>query len=384
MHAKTLMTVGAALCAAIATAQPPMRTEPFSFVVEGRRLNGFIDSPANDAPTATVVIVPGDGRTNMEVGMYRDLSAQFVQMGLACCLWDKAGCGKSDGVYDDQQTVQESAREYIAGLAELRKRRAKGPIGLWSISRGGWIAPLVMKADKSVAFWISVSGVDDKDNNTYLLQENLRVQGRSEDVVRLLVSEYRAGNRLFWQGGAYEDYVRATVNLHRDPYYEKLHGQQYTKDEYVHDQAASMRKYGFDDATASIVLVPELAEILKTVSCPILALFGERDTQVDWRKTIAFYEKTIGANPRSDLSVKTFPSCGHPILKCRTCGIDYEDLKELGYQPCDGYYEAMSAWLRRRGLARQRLDADGGGRPAAPTPERSAIRRQLSYHPRPR
>jgi uncharacterized protein len=355
MRTRTLLlTLCTALHASFLIGQPRVGTEAFSFTFEGKTFRGLIDSPAAREPISMVVIVPGDGKTNIEVGMYRDIRSHLVEMGLSCCLWDKAGCGKSDGVYDDQQTVQESAKEFSAAIDQLRRRRVKerGRIGLWGISRGGWIAPLIIEADKSISFWISVSGVDDKDNNTYLLEKNLLIQGRSEDAVRRLISEYRAGNRLFWQGGSYEAYVKATTSLYEDPYYRKLHGQQYSREEYVRDQQASMKKYTFDDGTASIILVPGFSGILKRIQCPVLATFGERDSQVDWRRTIAFYRETIGAAPKSELTIKTFPECGHPMLKCRTCGMENEDLKEFNYQPCDGYYDAMAAWLRQHGFVR--------------------------------
>jgi uncharacterized protein len=340
------------LCSGILPGQEKMKTDTFKFVFEGKLRSGLIDSPADKQPASMVVIVPGDGQTNMETGMYRELSFHFVQMGLACCLWDKAGCGKSEGKYDDQQTVQNSAKEFLTGIVELKRQKinGSGSIGLWGISRGGWIAPLIMEEEKSIAFWISVSGVDDKDNNTYLLEKNLIIQGRSVDSVRLLISEYRAGNRLFWQGGSYEDYVKATKNIYKDSYYKKLHGEQYSKDEYMKEQEAAMKKYNFDDSAASIILVPGFSEILNKIQCPVLAIFGEKDSQVDWKETMAFYKQTIGVNKKSLLTVKTIPNCGHPILKCKTCGMDYEDLKLYNYQPCDGYYDTMSDWLAEHGF----------------------------------
>jgi uncharacterized protein len=349
----TLLILSTCLCSGILPGQEKMKTDTFKFVFEGKIRSGLIDSPIEKQPTSMVVIVPGDGQTNIEAGMYRDISSHFVQMGLACCLWDKAGCGKSEGIYDDQQTVQNSAKEFLAAIAELKKLKIAGikSIGLWGISRGGWIAPLIMEEEQSIAFWISVSGVDDKDNNTYLFEKNLIIQGRSDDSVKTLISEYRAGNRIFWKGGSYEEYVKATKNLYQDSYYIKLHGElDSSKEEYVKNQKEAMRKYNFDDATATIILVPGFSGILKKIQCPVLAIFGEKDSQVDWQKTIAFYKETLGANPKTELVIKTFPNCGHPMLKCKTCGMDYEDLKLFNYQPCNGYYDTMSGWLKGHGF----------------------------------
>ena len=326
-----------------------MKTDDFSFIFEGKRYVGLIDIPTGKQPTSLIVIVPGDGQTKIDSGSwYRGISAHFVQMGLACCLWDKAGCGESEGEYDQQQTVTSSAKEVLAAMAELRRQKIPGSenMGLWGISRAGWICPLVIAEDPSIAFWISVSGVDGEDNNTYLLEKNLAIQGRTPDQVKVLISEYRAGNRIFWEGGAYEEYLKATRNISQDPYNIKLHGEPYaSKEEYLRDQAAAMQKFRFNDRTASIILVPGFSDILKRISCPVLAIFGERDSQVDWRRTRALYRKTIGLNPKGGLTIKTFPDGNHPLMKCETGGMN-ENLEIYGWQPCEGYYEAMSLWLK--------------------------------------
>jgi uncharacterized protein len=327
--------------------QENVKTDTFKFVIEGKELVGIIDSPTDKQPISLIILVPGDGQTNLNFGLLKDLRSHFTQMGLICCVWDKAGCGKSEGKYDDQQTVQNSANEFITAIRKLKGLDIAGSknIGLWGISRGGWIAPLIIEKERSIAFWISVSGVDGEDNNTYLLEKNLIIQGRPEDSVKLLISEYKAGNRLFWQSGSFEDYVRSTKNLYKDPLFRKLHGSQYSKEEYYKDQNEAMKKYKFDNETASITIVPYFAETLDKIECPVLAIFGEKDSQVDWQKTLTFYKQTIGKNPKSNLTIKTFPNCGHPLMKCKTCGIDFEDLKLFNYQPCDGYYEYMGKWL---------------------------------------
>lgn len=328
--------------------QESVITNSFKFVFEGKQRVGIIDYPTNKLYVSLIILVPGDGQTNLDFGLLKDLRSHFIQMGLACCVWDKAGCGKSEGVYDDQQTVQNSAKEFIAAIKELKRQKQKGfdNIGLWGISRGGWIAPLIMQEEKSIIFWISVSGVDDKDNNTYLLEKNLIIQGRPDDTVKQLISEYKAGNRLFWQGGSYDDYIKVTANIYKDSYYIKLHGEQYTKNDYLKAQKEAMNKYQFDNQTASIIIVSGFSDVLNQIQCPVLAIFGEKDSQVDWQKTMDYYKQTIGRNGKSELTIKTFANCGHPILKCRTCGIDYGDLKEYNYQPCNGYYDSMSNWLK--------------------------------------
>jgi len=68
----------------------------------------------------------------------------------------------------------------------------------------------VIQEYPSIAFWISVSGTDDKENFGYLLETNFRIEGRNESETRLLVSEWQRGNDLFRNGGSFEEYLKAT------------------------------------------------------------------------------------------------------------------------------------------------------------------------------
>jgi hypothetical protein len=66
---------------------------------------------------------------------------------------------------------------------------------------------------------------------------------------------------------------------------------------------------------------------------------------VDWRRTKAFYERTIGANPEASLSVRTFPDANHNLHRAATGGLrEMEEMTER--VPSDGYYEAQLDWLR--------------------------------------
>ena len=90
-------------------------------------------------------------------------------------------------------------------------------IGLWGISRAGWICPLVIEALPSIAFWISVSGTDDKESFAYLLETNLRIDDRSAVEARALAAEWRGGLEMFRKGGSWADNQEATRNLRQDP-----------------------------------------------------------------------------------------------------------------------------------------------------------------------
>jgi hypothetical protein len=101
--------------------------------------------------------------------------------------------------------------------------------------------------------------------------------------------------------------------------------------------------------TGMTIFVDGFDEMLHGLDVDVLALFGEKDRNVDWRKTRALYEETIGRNPRATLSVRTFPDGNHNIDVSETGGIrEMRGMSE--HRKSAGYYEAQLDWLRERVL----------------------------------
>lgn len=326
------------------------KTNNFEFKYNGNKLVGFLDLPEGHDPSGIIILVPGYGKTNYgEHNWYFDsLRSNFTQIGFACCEWDKAGCGKSEGTFDLNQSVQSSAKEVLAVIEELKRRNISGSskIGLWGISRAGWICPLVIEEYPSIAFWISVSGTDDKENFGYLLESNFRIEGRSETQTQLLISEWRQGNDLFRKGGSFDEYQKATQILRKDTFWLSVSGEQYTQDGWLRNQKQFIsEKHEFDEVTGLMIYVPNFRDILKKINCPVLAIFGEKDANVDWRKTMALYKETIGSNKNGSLTIKSMPDCNHSIIKCKTGGI-HEKINKWEYG--DKYLETIRTWLSGR------------------------------------
>jgi len=330
-------------------------SEPFEFQFENKTLRGLIEKPAQQKSKAIVIIIPGYGRTNFVAGnWYAALRKNLVATGLTVCFWDKMGCGNSEGEFNSQQPVENSADEAIAAIQELKRLKIAGTekIGFWGISRAGWIVPLINE-QFPIDFWISVSGTDDKENFGYLLKSNLIIAGKSEQEANRLYEAWRLGHKIFSTQGSYEDYESATRPLKQDSTCRKLFGytiipkdkEEEDRQEYLQEQQLYTSKGHFDAASGLWAYIDHFDKTLLKINCPVLALFGANDSQVDWRKTKKLYEATIGRNPNAELTSKVFNNCNHTLKKCITCGWR-EDLAPLKWQACDGYYETMTAWLQ--------------------------------------
>ena len=328
-----------------------MTTQKFEFVSDGNKLSGFVDVPAGGTAKAMLLIIPGYGKTDVAgYTSWYDLRSRFTQIGISTVLWDKPGCGQSEGTFDPDQPVTSSAAEVLDAVRQLRQLAVPGAqkIGFWGISRAGWIVPLAMARDPDLAFWISVSGTDGEENFPYLLESNLRIEGRTEAQIAELVGEWKHGFAIMSGGGAFEDYMAATQGLRADPFMVFLTGgKDEDKASYVARQQSFLDgRFQVDKATGLQIYVPGFPAMLSGLNVPVLAISGEKDCNVDWRKTQALYAATIGRNPKASLAVRTFPDGNHNLQQCRTGGLrEMEQMTQ--HQACDGYYEAMQDWLRK-------------------------------------
>ncbi|WP_394751007.1 alpha/beta hydrolase family protein [Spongiimicrobium salis] len=331
-----------------AMAQSERRILDFEF--EGVQLNGILNIPESKSPRGIVLLVHGSGRTDaIAQELHLDVRQAILKAGYATYMWDKMGCGKSGGTFDYNQSVQNSALEVIAAINTLKNKNIAGSqeIGLWGISRAGWINPIVINQYKDIKFWISVSGVDDKENFNYLLEQNLEINGTPKDSIRLLSNELKAGARLSHSGASFETYMNATKNLRNNTFFKRFRNNTtITAPDYYAYQKTFMQET-LDEASGLQIYIQDFEALLSNIKCPVLALFGEKDRNVDWKKTKALYARTLAKN--TALSIQSFPDCNHNLFRCKTGGFyEFQD-NALPWIRSPGFLEAITDWLNEIG-----------------------------------
>jgi pimeloyl-ACP methyl ester carboxylesterase len=319
--------------------------EIFEFDFEGVTLNGILNMPEHTPPKGIVLIVHGAGRTNaVEKEWYRDVRQTLLKSGYATYMWDKMGCGKSGGTFNYNQPVENSSMEAIAAIHALRNIPGSDNIGLWGISRAGWINPIVINRYKDIRFWISVSGVDEKENFRYLLEQNLKIDDLPKDSVDLIVNEWMEGTKITHYGGSFEEYRSATSHLSANPFWLRFTNGGITEEGYYSYQQ-TFRKETLDEASGLQVYIEDFPAILSAIDCPVLALFGEKDMNVNWTQTRQLYKNTLGR--KANLTMRSFAGCNHNLMKCTTGGFYELQDANLSSVRCDDFLKAMEDWLNK-------------------------------------
>lgn len=351
--------LAALVIAACETFAPPPEARPattsdFTFESGGNILSGVMDVPASGEAEALVIFIHGYGGTDIRgQNKYAGLRERFNRLGITTVTWDKPGQGESGGEFDINQPVHDSAQEVLDAAGWLREQAIPGAerIGLWGLSRGGWIAPIALSQDPDMEFWISVGGVTAEDNYQYLIISNLPHEGYSEDEARTIDAEWRAGFKVFSSGGSFEAYESATPTLRANEYVTRMMGPNYTREAYEMEQQGflsmppEMRRQNFDPETGMSVNIQDFGKMLSGLDIDVLAVFGEKDLNVDWCKTRALYEETIGQNPEASLRVETFPDANHNLDTAETGSIGEMQAME-SRSKVDGYYDVQAEWLK--------------------------------------
>lgn len=329
----------------------------FTFTSSGLQLSGVFDTPSGGEAEALVLFIHGYGPSDVRGwNSYADLRQRFNEIGIATAVWDKPGQGLSEGEFDINQSVYSSAQEVVDAASFLRDSNAPGAdnIGIWGVSRAGWIAPIAMSQDAELEFWVSVSGTTAEDNFAYLLLSNLPHEGGTQEISEQLADEWRAGCELFRTGASFDQYQSATVALRANEYIKGMRGEWQTQAQYEAQQQSCEEGVcaNIDQDMCSYVFIPDFDVMLGSLEVDVLAIFGEKDLNVDWRKTRDFYQATLADNPEASLAIKAFAGADHNLNLAETGSIREMQAMTAPVK-VDGYYQVQVDWLREHVLEQQ-------------------------------
>lgn len=244
--------------------------EKVSFNNGAIKLEGSIYKPIGvTKPVPYVVLVHGSGYHDRETPYYRSLAYALATNGIGVLLYDKRGCGKSTGKFEEA-TFYELAADANAALNQLYSRKGLmiSKAGFLGTSQGGWIAPIAANTSKHCSFIILNVGpsVSVFEQDIHRVKYSLASDYESQQVDSAV-----AYTKLYF------DYVQHK----RSQDFEKLKdfSKQIKDKEWAEDlnllTGNEEEDFGWwrkNDYNPS--------EQLKKVKVPVLSLFGEKDVLV--------------------------------------------------------------------------------------------------------
>ncbi len=315
-------------------------TEEIVFHSGSFRVVGDLRFPDGSGPHPVVVFVHGDGPNNRTSGVtYPPIMERMRRAGYATFAWDKPGTGASTGQIDRSRLGEQRAQIVLDAIAVLKQRPDIDAtrIGMWGISQAGYVMPRVLSKSDDVAFMIAVScpGVAGVDQGIYLLSRQMICAGYPEDVEQL-----EDQIRGFTKAQTYEEYVQHKAPLAAHPAFQALarYGQRV--------EVTPRADWHVDDRQGEYYWDP--MQVLERTTIPVLAFFGEKDTQIDPLQGAEAYKAALerGGNPHS--RVELIPGVDHNIILSETGCIEERRRRPrrewTNYAP--EYLDTLEEWLR--------------------------------------
>lgn len=357
---------GAAEAAAEPTEPVPYEVEDVTFENGDVTLAGTLTLPDRQGPHPAVVLISGSGPQNRDEEIasipdyepFQVIADHLTRHGIAVLRYDDRGVGESTGNHWTA-TSADFAADAEAGLAFLRRRAEIDPeqVGLLGHSEGGIIAPMIAARNPNVAFIISLAGTAVPGYDVLLVQNEriLRASGATEQEVEAGIAEARRSMDLNLAGDweALEDLAYETGRRELEALSEEERQALGDADTYLENQIRQAMP--FWRTWMHFFLTHDPAADWAEVEVPVLALFGELDTQVDVGQNKPALEAALDEAGNDDATVVVFPDANHLFLAADTGGPD--EYAELDKAFVPGFLDTISDWLLARVDAAAEQDA---------------------------
>ncbi|NTV04157.1 alpha/beta hydrolase [bacterium] len=287
-------------------------------------LAGTLTLPEGPGPFPAAVLLTGSGAQNRDEELFAHkpflvLADHLTRAGVAVLRADDRGVGGSTGSVS-LSTTADFAQDALAGVALLRARPDidGGCVGLIGHSEGGIAAPLAAaRAPEAVDFVVLLAGTGVPLDEVVLRQTELILAATGTDSLQ--IADELAQTRLVLglvAAGADSATIRAELERHVVARQAEEPGDALTPAEL---------KATLDTAVAGVVtpwfryataLDPRVA--LREVRCPVLALNGGRDLQVDPDQNLTEIERALREGGNPDLTIRRLPGLNHLLQTAAT------------------------------------------------------------------
>lgn len=299
----------------------------YTNTIDNIKLTGTLTYPKDKKKAPVVILISGSGPQdrNSELLGHKPflvLADYLTKRGIAVLRVDDRETGTSEGKYNEtglQGFVNDT--KFAIDYLKTRKEIDVKKIGLAGHSLGGVVAPIIASQNKDVAFVVLLAAPGMRGDKLMLLQKERIERKMGVDDFGVLVGKKRIG-------GAYEIIVKAEPNS------PTLAGELETYFGTVF--AGAMPKSQIKQLAESLAF-PWLADfirydpapVLAKVTCPVLALNGENDTQVPAKENLEGIKTALETAGNKNVTIVELPKLNHLFQESET-GLpqEYEKIEE--------------------------------------------------------
>lgn len=289
----------------------PYRTEDITFPNKGAgiRLAGTLTVPTGKGPFPAVVLLTGSGPEDRNETIFGHqpflvLADYLTRRGMAVLRFDDRGVGKSEGnlataTSADYATDAQAALTYLRTLPTINKQQ----MGLIGHSEGGTAAIRAAGQPQGPAFLVLLAtpGLP----GTAMMVEQVQALARLQTTDTAQVAAIgQMQHRLLdiVQQTPDNDLARTRLLTLLDP----TGAAPTAVAQQLNQQITLLTSPGY-----RALLADNPAQTLRAVKCPVLALGGARDVQVNATTNLAAIQKGLTASGNHNVTVRELPGLNH-------------------------------------------------------------------------
>ncbi|WP_440432873.1 alpha/beta fold hydrolase [Prevotella sp.] len=289
----------------------PYKEESVSFTNAGYTFNGTLTLPENyTKQTPVVLMVTGSGQQNRDEELFEHkpfavIADALARQCIASLRYDDRGWGDASVKFMNF-TTDDFRQDAAAALPLLRKRFNK--VGILGHSEGGTIA-MMLAAEGKVDFIVSLAGMAISGKETLVMQNRQAMSsiGLPKDIV---------------------DSYCATISNILNEIANGKKTSEITIDG-VPDNLKPILKKSLEQANSPYIrhfITVDASKQLSKIKCPVLALNGTKDTQVDCAANTTLLEKGL---INSKHTIKKIEGVNHLFQHCTTGNVvEYQQIEE--------------------------------------------------------
>ena len=289
----------------------PYSEEEVTFTNNGYTFHGTLSLPKGyNRDTPVVLMVTGSGQQNRDEEMlghkpFSVIADALARKGIASLRYDDRGWNDKSINFADF-TTNDFKQDAEAGLELLRKRFSN--VGILGHSEGGSIALLLAEENKT-DFIVSLAGMVVSGKSTLMEQnkEALTAIGLPNDIITSYLKTFDIVLDDLASGKRISEIKRDSIPAMLRPMFEKSLQQGDSK--YIRE---------------FIKVNP--SHTLSQIKCPVLALNGTKDKQVNYATNLRTLEEGLTNCPHA---IKTMEGLNHLLQHCQTGNIiEYQQIEE--------------------------------------------------------
>lgn len=313
------------------------------------KLVGTLTLPKSDDERErfpAVILVTGSGPQDRDETLFEHkpflvIADHFTRKGIAVLRYDDRGVGDSSGNFYGATTADFS-RDAECGIDFLKNHAAidAGKIGIVGHSEGGVVGPMVAARCDDVAFVIMMAGpgvtgaeISTSQSRAMSNAAGLPVEylDTQEEALTAVIEKIREEK---------EPLTEEQI----DTVLQKIADKSEQKELHVKLMAAAIKN--LKDPWMTDYIMSDPAPDLQKVTCPVLAIYGEKDLQVLPKLNAEAVKKHLTAAGNNDFKTVEMEGLNHLFQTCETGSMgEYIKIEET---IAPAALNAMSEWILER------------------------------------